>query len=81
MTYKEKSTLSQSGSWKAVYVLPQDQPSSRSKENQLLTSMRGELLIACHALMDILVKGIVVLGTHDGGAKGKTNVSGGVEPM
>jgi hypothetical protein len=53
----------------------------RSKENQLLTSMRGDLLIACHALMGILVKEIVVLGTHDGGAKGrskkgKTNVSG-----
>jgi hypothetical protein len=47
--------------------------------------MRVDLLIACHALMGILVKEIIVgdhcLGTHDGGAKGrskkgKTNVMG-----
>jgi hypothetical protein len=71
MTYKEKSMSSQSGSRKAVYVLPQDQPSSRSKENQLLTSMRGDLLIACHALMDILVKEIVVWGLMTGEQRGK----------
>jgi hypothetical protein len=34
--------------------------------------MRVDLLIACHALMDILVKEIVVLGTHDGRAKSRT---------
>jgi hypothetical protein len=38
--------------------------------------MRMDLLIACHALMDILVEGDRCLGTHDGGAKGRTNVMG-----
>jgi hypothetical protein len=54
---------------------------TRSKENQLLTSMRGDLLIACHPLMGILVKEIVVLGTHDGGGEGENHCDGGVEPM
>jgi hypothetical protein len=81
MTYKEKSTSPQSGSRKAVYVLPQDQPSYKKKEKQLFTLMKVDLLIACHALMDILINEIVVLGTHDGGAKdrakkGRANVSG-----
>jgi hypothetical protein len=81
MTYKEKSTSSQSGSRKAVYVLPKDQPSYKKKEKQLLTSMRVDLLIACHALSRYSRQRDRCFGTHDGGAKdrakkGRTNVMG-----
>jgi hypothetical protein len=51
---------------------------SRSKEKQLLTSMRGDLPIACHALMDILVKEIVVWGLMTGERRAEPRR---VEPM